>query len=114
VPKILLSFFWDMKGLILEHYQEKGQTVNRASYSAVIHKKRRGLLSKTVLLHQEKDCPHVPSAEFKTSSLRFYHIHLTDLTSHHATFMPLVHLQKHYMVTGLAVMKKRRNNAFVD
>jgi hypothetical protein len=47
--KVLLTFFLDMKGPILEHYQEKGQTVNSTTYSAmlkdkvkpVIHNKRR-------------------------------------------------------------------------
>jgi hypothetical protein len=50
--KILLTFIWDMKEPILEHYQEKGQTVNSATYSAmlkgklkpVIRNERRGLL----------------------------------------------------------------------
>jgi hypothetical protein len=96
----LLSFFWDRKSLILKHFQEKGKTVYSATYSAVLHDKRRGLLSKTVLMYHEKDCPHVVAAKFKTSSLRYYHIHLKILASHHATSMPLVHLEKHYMFTG--------------
>jgi len=96
----LLSFFWDRKGLILKHFQEKGKTVCSATYSAVLHNKRRGLLSKTVLMHHEKDYPHVTAAKFKVTSLRFYHIHLKILTPHHAYFMPSVHSEKHYMVTG--------------
>jgi hypothetical protein len=44
--------------------------------------------------------------QFDTSSLTFCHIHLTVPTSKHATFIPLVHLQGHYMVTSLAVIMK--------
>jgi len=51
-------------------------------------------------MHHEKDYLHVTAAKFKASSLRFYHIHLKILTPHHANFMPLVHSEKHYMVTG--------------
>ena len=46
--------------------------------------------------------------QFKTSSSRSCHIHLTVLTSHHATSMPSVHLKKYYIVAGLGVMKKRK------
>jgi hypothetical protein len=67
--KILLTLVWDMKGPILEHYQEKGQTVNSATYSAVLNdklkpaicNKRRKLLSKTVLLCHDSACLHVAS-----------------------------------------------------
>lgn len=44
--------------------------------------------------------------QFETSSSWSCCIHLTVLTSHLATSMPSVHLEKHYMVTGLAVMMK--------
>ena len=44
--------------------------------------------------------------QFETSSSRFCHIQLTVPSSHHATFMPAVHLKKHYAVAGLAVVKK--------
>jgi hypothetical protein len=72
--KILLTFFWDMKGTILEHYQAKGQTVNRAAHSAVlkdklkpaIYNKSRGLLSKTVVLHHDNAHPHVMAATIET------------------------------------------------
>jgi hypothetical protein len=72
--KIFLTFFWDTKGPILEHYQEKGQTVNRATYSAMpkdklkpaICNKRRGLLSKTILLHHENARPHFVAPTIET------------------------------------------------
>jgi hypothetical protein len=30
--KVMLTIFWDINGPILVHFQEKGQTVNRARY----------------------------------------------------------------------------------
>jgi len=42
--------------------------------------------------------------QFETSSSRFK-VHLTVQTLHRVTFMPLVHLKRHYMVAGLAVVK---------
>jgi hypothetical protein len=35
--EILLT--WDMKGSILEHYKDKGQTVHTATYSSVLKDK---------------------------------------------------------------------------
>jgi hypothetical protein len=77
LPKILLTFFWDRKGPILEHYQEKGQNVNNETYPAIrkvkfkpaVRNNRRGLLSNCSLASQQ--------------------------CSHRATFMPSVHLQRH-------------------
>lgn len=65
--KILLTFLWDKKGPILELYQEKDQTVSNATCSAMLKdkvkpancNKRKGLLSKTVLLHHDNTHPHV-------------------------------------------------------
>jgi hypothetical protein len=34
--EILLTFIWNMKGPILVHYKEKGQTVHSATYLAVL------------------------------------------------------------------------------
>jgi hypothetical protein len=34
--EILLTFIWDMKGSILEHYKDKRQTVHSATYSSVL------------------------------------------------------------------------------
>jgi histone-lysine N-methyltransferase SETMAR len=56
----------DVNGNILVHFQEKGQTVTSARYSnmlvnelkPVIWSKRRGLLSKTVLLLHDNARPH--------------------------------------------------------
>jgi histone-lysine N-methyltransferase SETMAR len=64
--KVLLTVFWDWKGPILEHYQEKGQTVNSERYSVMleselkpaIRSKRRGMLSTGVILHHDNARPH--------------------------------------------------------
>ena len=62
----MLTIFWDVNGPILVHFQEKGQTVTSARYSDMlvndlkpaIRSKRRGLLSKTVLLLHDNARPH--------------------------------------------------------
>jgi hypothetical protein len=56
--KVTLTIFWDVIGPILVHFQEKGPTVTSARYNDMlvnelkpaIRSKRRGLLSKRVLL----------------------------------------------------------------
>ena len=56
--KVMLTLFWDEKGVILEHYTPRGTIVTSASYSYLlknhlrpaIKSKRRGLLSSGVLL----------------------------------------------------------------
>jgi hypothetical protein len=58
--KVTLGVFWESQGLLLERYQERASTVTSARYSEMlcdkrkptIRSKRRGLLSKgVVLLH---------------------------------------------------------------
>ena len=64
--KVVLTVFWAVNGLILVHFQEKGQTVTNARYSDMlvnkvkpaIQSKHRGLLSKRVLLLHNNACPH--------------------------------------------------------
>jgi hypothetical protein len=67
--KVMLTIFWDVSGPILVHFQEKGQTVTSARYSdmlvnelkPMIRSKRRGLLSKRVLLLHDNARPHTAS-----------------------------------------------------
>lgn len=61
----MMTVFWDMKGPLLIHYTPKGQTVNSDSYCELlrdlkpkIKTKRRGKLSKGVLLLQDNARPH--------------------------------------------------------
>ena len=70
----MLTVFWDSKGSILEDYLEKGRTINSARYSdllannlkPVVRTKRRGLLSKKVLLLHENARPHTASQTVET------------------------------------------------
>ena len=62
----MLTVFWDSQGIVLEHYQERGTIINSARYSEMltgrlkhaIRRKRRGLLSKGVVLLHDNTRPH--------------------------------------------------------
>jgi hypothetical protein len=66
--KVMLTIFWDVNGPMLVHFQEKGQTVTSAVFTAVnmlvneskppIRSKRQGLVSKRVLLLHDNARPH--------------------------------------------------------
>jgi len=64
--KIMLTIFWDVSGPILVHFQEKCQTVTSVRYSdmlvnelkTAIRSKRRGILSKRLLLLHDNARPH--------------------------------------------------------
>ena len=64
--KVMLTIFWDSQGVILEHYLERGTTVNSVWYSEMlstelkpaIRTKRQGLLSSGVLLLHDNAHPH--------------------------------------------------------
>jgi histone-lysine N-methyltransferase SETMAR len=72
--KLMLTFFWDMQGPILVKFQSHGEPVNSAKYSALlqdqlkpaIHHKRRGLLSKGVLLLHHNEWLHTATAAVQT------------------------------------------------
>ena len=62
----MLAVFWDSQGVLLEHYLERGTTVNSVGYSEMlstglkpaIRIKRQGLLSSGVLLLHDNARPH--------------------------------------------------------
>ena len=64
--KLTLTVFWDSQGPVLEHYQERGTTINNARYSEMltgrlkpaVRRKRRRLLSKSVVLLHDNARPH--------------------------------------------------------
>jgi transposase len=64
--KVKLTVFWDVIGSIMVHFQEKGQTVTSARYidmlvnelKPAIRSKRRGLISKRVVLLHDNARPH--------------------------------------------------------
>ena len=72
--KLMLTVFWDSQGPVLEHYQERGTTINSARYSEMltdrlkpaIRSKRRGLLSKSVVLLHDNAHPHTAAHTAET------------------------------------------------
>jgi histone-lysine N-methyltransferase SETMAR len=71
--KLMLTLFWDMNRPILEHYQEKVETVNSVRYSTMLEEKLKlaihshhRLLSKNVLLLYDNVRPHTAAATVTT------------------------------------------------
>jgi len=72
--KIMLTLFWDERGVILEHYVPRGYTVTCAMYAdflknhlrPAIKSKRRGLLSTGVLLQHDNAGPHTAHSTVAT------------------------------------------------
>jgi len=63
--KVMATIFWDKKGILLVDYLTKGETINADRYCQVlknlrdaIRKKRRGMLSKGILLLHDNARPH--------------------------------------------------------
>jgi histone-lysine N-methyltransferase SETMAR len=63
--KVMLAVFWDSQGLLLAHFQKRGENANSASYCEVLLKlrdailsKRPGQLARRVLLHHDNARPH--------------------------------------------------------
>jgi len=63
--KVMASVFWDSKGILLIDYLEKGQTINGRYYADLLRQlrvaikaKRRGMLTKGVLFHQDNAPVH--------------------------------------------------------
>jgi histone-lysine N-methyltransferase SETMAR len=63
--KVMATVFWDMKGVLLVEFQEHGETVNAASYCSLLERlktairnKRKGLLSRGVILLHDNARPH--------------------------------------------------------
>ena len=68
------TFFWDERGVILEHYMPRGNTVTSATYADLIknhlrpaiNSKRRGLLSTGGLLQNDNARPHAARSTVAT------------------------------------------------
>jgi hypothetical protein len=65
----MLSVFWDSRGVLLAHFQKRGENVNSASYCEFllkpqdkIDRKLPGQLARGVLLHHDNDRPHASQA----------------------------------------------------
>ena len=65
--KVILTLFWHQRGIILEHYMPRGNTVTSATYADLlknhlhlaIKSKRRRILSTDVLLQHDYPRPHM-------------------------------------------------------
>jgi len=70
----MLALFWDERGVILEHYTPRGNTVTSATYADLlrnhlrpaIKSKRRGHLSTGVLLQHDNAGPHTAHSTVAT------------------------------------------------
>jgi len=70
----MLTVFWDERGVILEHYMARGNTVTSATYADLlknhlhpaIKSKRRGRLSTNVLLQHDNARPHTARSTLAT------------------------------------------------
>jgi len=72
--RVMLTLFWDERGVIFEHYMPRGNTVTSAMYADLlknhlrpaIKSKRRGLLSTGVLLQHDNARPHTACSTVAT------------------------------------------------
>jgi len=78
--KVMLTFFWDYNGLILEHYMPRGSPLTSATYSNLlrenlkpaIRQKRRGLLTMGVcFLHNNAKTHAATTTVLTIKELRF-------------------------------------------
>jgi hypothetical protein len=63
--KVMLTMFWDSRGVLLIHFQKHGGNVNSASCCEVLFKvqnafrrKHSGQLARRILLHHDSVRPH--------------------------------------------------------
>jgi hypothetical protein len=63
--KVILTVFWDSKGVLLAHFQKRGEYVNSVLYCEVllklrdaIRRKRPGQLARGVLFHHDNVRPY--------------------------------------------------------
>jgi hypothetical protein len=67
--KYMLALFWDSHGVLLVHFQKRGENVNSALYCELllklrdaIRRKHPGQLAKGALLHHDNARPHIARA----------------------------------------------------
>jgi hypothetical protein len=88
--KVILTVFWDPRGVLLAHIQKHGEDMNSASYCEVLLKLRDAIRRKCLANWQEGYCfittmpgpiqAEQPRTEFKNSSGSFLNIGLTART----------------------------------
>ena len=113
--KVMVTLFWDEKGVILEHYTPRGTTVTSASCSDLlqnhlrpaIKSKRRGLLSSGVLLQHDNARPHIASTTVATTCiLSVFLIHHTHQTLPQAISICLDHSKEQWEERSSVLMKR--------
>jgi hypothetical protein len=67
--KVMLTVFWDSQGILLAHFQKRGENANSASYCKIllkirdsIRRERPGQLATGVLLHHDNSRLHTARA----------------------------------------------------
>jgi histone-lysine N-methyltransferase SETMAR len=67
--KVMLTVFWDSQGVLLAHFQDRGENMNSASHCEVllklrdtIRRKRPGQLARGLLFHHDNARPHTARA----------------------------------------------------
>ena len=75
VGKVMTSVFWDSQGVIMIDYFEQGRTINGAYYAAELRRlcqeivrKRRGKLTQSVLLLQDKASAHTSQVDMTAAT----------------------------------------------
>jgi hypothetical protein len=109
----MLTVFWDSQGVLLAHFQKRGENVNSASYCEVllklrdaIRRKHPGQLARGVLLHHDSARqPEQRRREFKNYSGNFLNIRLTARTSVRITYICLVR-QNITLVANVSLMTR--------
>ena len=94
---VLLTLFWDERGVLFEHYMARGNTVKRATYAdalknhlrTAIKSKRRGRLSTGVLLQHDNARPVQLLQQSKIYLSSVFHIRHTRQTSPAVIFLCL-------------------------
>jgi len=73
VSKVMATVFWDMRGVLLVEFQERGTTVNASSYCSLLERlktairtKRKGLLTQGVILLHDNARPHTARRTLET------------------------------------------------
>ena len=100
----MLTLFWDERGVILEHYMPRGNSVTYADLLKnhllpAIKSKWRGLVSTGVLLQHDNTRPNLPVQLLQQSKIcpsSFFHIRPTRQTSSPVTFMSLDHSKRRW------------------
>jgi histone-lysine N-methyltransferase SETMAR len=105
--KVMLTLFWDKRGVILEDYMPRGDPVTSTTYADLlknnllpaVKSKLRGLLNTGVLLQCDNARSHTASstaATIQDCHLSVFHVSRTRRTSHPATFMFLDHSKRRW------------------